>query len=274
MLKRRNRKFPLEKNDNGGGMKKKYFNIFLGITFILFLFSSAGFTQTSEELKNWSKELEELKESQKAIQKDLQQIKNILRSRGLLDEVPPNLFIDISSRPLKGDNNAKLTLMEFSEYQWPFCARYVRETWPQISKEYIETGKVKYLFFDFPLEAIHKNALKAAEASRCADEQGKYWEMHDQLFANQTALESGDLPRYATTLSLDPLKFQDCMESGRYVNEIRKDFIIGQKAGVRGTPTFLIGVSEGETSKVKVLKMIRGAQPYPVFKDALDSLPQ
>jgi len=98
-------------------MRKKYFNIFLGMTFILFLFSSAGFTQTSEELKNLSKELEELKESQKAIQKDLQQIKNILRSRGLLDEVPPNLFIDISGRPLKGDNNAKLTLMEFSEYQ-------------------------------------------------------------------------------------------------------------------------------------------------------------
>jgi protein-disulfide isomerase len=131
---------------------------------------------------------------------------------------------------------------------------------------------VKYLFFDFPLESIHKNALKAAEASRCAGEQGKYWEMHDQLFAHSTALENVDLFRHATTLSLDPLKFQECMDSGRYANEIRKDLMEGQRAGVRGTPSFLIGISEGEASKIKVLKLIRGAQPYPMFKEALDSL--
>jgi protein-disulfide isomerase len=131
---------------------------------------------------------------------------------------------------------------------------------------------VKYLFFDFPLESIHKNALKAAEASRCAGEQGKYWEMHDQLFANYTALETVDLFRHATTLRLDPLKFQECMDSGRYVNEIRKDILEGQKATVRGTPTFCIGVSEGEDTKIKVLKVIRGAKPYIEFKQAFDSL--
>jgi len=131
---------------------------------------------------------------------------------------------------------------------------------------------VKYLFFDFPLESIHKNALKASEASRCAGEQGKYWEMHDQLFVNSTALENVDLFRHATTLSLDPLKFQECVDSGKYTNEIRKDVIIGQKAGVRGTPTFFIGISEQEASKIKILKLIRGAQPYPMFKEALDSL--
>jgi protein-disulfide isomerase len=131
---------------------------------------------------------------------------------------------------------------------------------------------VKYLFFDFPLESIHKNALKAAEASRCAGEQGKYWEMHDQLFANSTALEMADLVRYVTTLNLDLLKFQECMDSGRYANEIRKDLMEGQRAGVRGTPSFLIGISEGEASKIKVLKLIRGAQPYPIFKESLDSL--
>ena len=131
---------------------------------------------------------------------------------------------------------------------------------------------MKFLFFDFPLESIHKNALKAAEASRCAGEQGKYWEMHDQLFANSTALENVDLFRHATTLGLDPLKFQECMDSGKYANEIRKDLMEGQKAGVKGTPSFLIGISEREASKIKVLKLIRGAQPYPMFKEALDSL--
>ena len=132
---------------------------------------------------------------------------------------------------------------------------------------------MKYLFFDFPLESIHKNALKAAEASRCAGEQGKYWEMHDQLFANSTALEMIDLARYATALNLDLIKFQECMDSGRYANEIRKDISEGQKAGVRGTPTFFVGVSEGENTRIKILRVIRGAQPYQNFKEALDSIP-
>ena len=96
--------------------------------------------------------------------------------------------------------------------------------------------------------------------------------MHDQLFANANALETTDLARYATTLSLDLLKFQECLAGGKYANEIRKDISEGQKAGVRGTPTFFIGVSEGESAKIKVLKVIRGAQPYQGFKEALDSI--
>ena len=131
---------------------------------------------------------------------------------------------------------------------------------------------MKYLFFDFPLESIHKKALKAAEASRCAAEQGKYWEMHDQLFANFTALEMADFARHATTLNLDLLKFQECLDSGKYANEIRKDLMDGQRAGVKGTPTFLIGIPEQGSSRMKALKRIRGAQPYPAFKEVLDSI--
>jgi protein-disulfide isomerase len=114
--------------------------------------------------------------------------------------------------------------------------------------------------------------MKASEATRCAGDQGKYWEMHDQLFANSAALETPDLVRYATTLNLDLIKFQECMDSGRYGNEIRKDMIEGQKATVRGTPTFFIGVSEGVETRIKVLKVIRGAKPYTEFKEVLDSL--
>ena len=114
--------------------------------------------------------------------------------------------------------------------------------------------------------------MKAAEASRCAAEQGKYWEMHDQLFANSTALEMVDLVRHATTLNLDLWKFQECMDSGRYANDIRRDISEGQRAGVRGTPTFLIGIPEHGSSRMKALKRIRGAQPYPAFKEVLDSI--
>jgi protein-disulfide isomerase len=128
------------------------------------------------------------------------------------------------------------------------------------------------VFFDFPLESIHKNALKAAEASRCAGEQEKYWEMHDQLFVNNTALAPGDLLRYSQALGLDSQRFQECLESGKYVNEIRKEMSEGQKAGVKGTPTFFIGISNQDGSKVQVLKVIRGAQPFQNFKEVLDSL--
>ena len=122
------------------------------------------------------------------------------------------------------------------------------------------------------MESIHKNALKAAEASRCAGEQGKYWEMHDQLFTNPNALEMGDLFRHSQTLGLNSQRFQECMDAGKYLNEIRKDISEGQRAGVRGTPTFFIGVSEGEDTNVRVLKVIRGAQPYQNFKEVLDSM--
>jgi predicted DsbA family dithiol-disulfide isomerase len=96
--------------------------------------------------------------------------------------------------------------------------------------------------------------------------------MHDQLFANFTALEMADLVRHAATLNLDPLKFQECMDSGRYANDIRRDISEGQRAGVKGTPTFLIGIPDQGSSRIKALKRIRGAQPYPVFKEVLDSI--
>ena len=96
--------------------------------------------------------------------------------------------------------------------------------------------------------------------------------MHGQLFANSAALEMTDLARYATALNLDLTKFQECLSGGKYVNEIRKDISEGQKTGVRGTPTFFIGVPEGENTRIKVLRVIRGAKPYIEFKEVFDSL--
>jgi protein-disulfide isomerase len=93
--------------------------------------------------------------------------------------------VAIGDAPVKGNPNAKLTLIEFSDYQCPFCRRHAENTLPSLDKEYIATGKVRYVFHDFPLEAIHPQAFKAAEAAHCAGEQQKYWEMHGRLFANQ-----------------------------------------------------------------------------------------
>jgi len=141
---------------------------------------------------------------------------------------------------------------------------------PQIEKEYVETGKMKHVFMDFPL-SMHKNAFKASEAGLCAGDQGKFWEMHDKLFANSKALGQEDLVKYAGSLGLDTTTFKDCLKSGIQSEEIKKRMAEGQKVGITGTPAFLIGIT-GPDGKVKAVKKIVGAQPYTAFKDAIEEL--
>ena len=134
----------------------------------------------------------------------------------------------------------------------------------------METGKIKYVFLDFPLESIHKLAFKAAEAANCAGEQGKYWEMHDRLYENQKSLEPWTA--HAEAIGLDMGKFQDCLNGGRYAHEIRKDMAEAQKAGVTGTPAFFLAYTDPSSSKVKTVTGMKGAQPFAAFKAAIDRL--
>lgn len=231
--------------------------------------------QSTDETAGLKKDIEALKEGQQAIQKDLQEIKKLLASRPAAGPAPEqalNALISIDGEPMKGDKNAKLTLVEFSEYQCPFCGRHVRDTFPNIDKEYIQTGKVRYVFRDLPLESIHKNAFKAAEASHCAGEQKKYWEMHDRLFANQNALEPAMLAAHAQAIGLDSKKFQACLDSGKYADQIRKDIAEANKYGITGTPTTVIGMTQPGDTKIKVARVIRGAQGFNAFKAAFDEL--
>ena len=124
---------------------------------------------------------------------------------------------------------------------------------------------------DFPLESIHKQALKLAEIAHCSGEQGKYWEMHSRFFASQTTLKPENWRVYGELVGLEKFSFQQCIDSGRYASEIRKDMAEGQKVGVKSIPTFLLGFTEPD-GKVKAVKMITGAQPYASFKEAMDSL--
>jgi protein-disulfide isomerase len=124
---------------------------------------------------------------------------------------------------------------------------------------------------DFPLE-FHKNAFKAAEAANCAEEQGKFWDMQAKLFENQRALDVSQLPKYAAEIGLDTTKFQACLDSGKYAEKIKKEVEEGQKAGVTGTPAFFLGMTTPNDPKVKIVKTLKGAQPYAKFKEAIDSL--
>jgi protein-disulfide isomerase len=253
-------------------MRTKSVAILSGLIAAGLLAASPGIAQSSDDTQGLKKEIQALKEGQQAIQKDLQEIKKLIAARPAGGGTDPALFAQVSvdGEPFRGDKDAKLTLIEFSEFQCPFCGRHVKDTYPTIEKEYIQTGKVKYVFRDLPLEAIHKNAFKAAEAAHCAGDQKKFWEMHDRLFENQKALTPTDLTAHAQAIGLDAGKFQQCLDSGKFAADIRKDIADANKIGINGTPTTVIGVTQPNDSKIKVLHVIKGAQSLATFKEALD----
>jgi len=164
----------------------------------------------------------------------------------------------IDDDTIKGDANAPVTIVEWSDFECPFCTRFYKETLSQIEENYIRTGKVKFVYRDFPL-SFHANAQKAAEAAECAGEQENFWEMHDLLFENGVSRGTGSFKQYAADLGLDTASFNECLDSGKYASEVQKDFQDGQIAGITGTPGFIInGV------------LVSGAQPFEVFQQIIE----
>jgi len=235
--------------------------------------SAPALSQPYREVEQLKKEVEALKEGQAAIRKDLEELKGLLRGRQAARPAePPASILSVEGATFLGDKNAPLTLVEFFDYQCPFCARHVRETLPQIERDYIKTGKLKYVIRDFPIESIHPQAFKAHEAVRCAGEQQRYWEMHARLLANPQTLSGSGIEGHAKTLGLDVSGFQLCMDSGKHAAAVRVDQAEGGKVGVNGTPSFFLGLTEPNDVKIKTLRTIRGAQPYGAFKEAIDNL--
>src|SRR5262245_44258871 len=150
-----------------------------------------------------SSDVTKLKRDMEAVQRDLQEIKNLLRRAGAMPEEFKSITLGLGDGPFKGASDARVTLVEFTDYQCPFCARHQKETVPQLIDKYVKTGKVKYVVRDFPLESIHPAAVKAAEAPHCAGDSGKYWEMQERLFANPKSMAPDDLVAHAQALGLD-----------------------------------------------------------------------
>lgn len=177
--------------------------------------------------------------------------------------------LDIAGAPALGPVTATLTMVEFSDFECPFCGRYQRETFPQLKAEYIDSGKIRYVFRHFPLTQIHPRAMKSAEAAECAHRQGKFWPMHDRLFANQQALADDTLVAHAQAVGLNMAAFQQCF-GGQAQAKIRQDLDEGAGGGVSGTPGFFLAEA-AKDGKVRVLSRIVGAQPYANFKSAIDA---
>lgn len=160
---------------------------------------------------------------------------------------------------VKGDPKAPVTIIEFSDYECPFCARFYSQTYLQIEEQYIKTGKVKLIYRDFPL-SFHAQAQKAAEAAECAGEQGKYYEMHNKLFEEGVQGGVASFKQFAKDLSLSTTKFNDCLDKGKMAAEVQKDFLDGQRAGIQGTPGFFVNG-----------QLISGAQPFSVFQQVIEA---
>jgi protein-disulfide isomerase len=169
----------------------------------------------------------------------------------------PTVDVSIDDDESVGDENAPVTIVEFTDYECAFCFRYYEQIYPQIHQKYVETGKVRYVVRDFPIE-FHPQAQKAAEAAECAGEQGNYWEMHYMLFENQANLSIDNYKEWAREIGLDGARFDQCLDSGAMAEEIKIDVADGISYGVRGTPVFFING-----------KMLSGAQPFAAFDAAI-----
>lgn len=166
----------------------------------------------------------------------------------------------------KGSKDAPIVVVEFSDFQCPFCAKFYSQTLSQIEKDYVETGKIQFVYRDYPLSNIHPYAQKAAESAECARDQGKFWEYHNLLFENQAVLSDSSLKQFASDLGLDSTQFNECLDSDKYYDETQKDLKDGTTIGIRGTPGFAVG-KRGEKAQ-----FISGARPYSSFKEVFDSL--
>ena len=177
-------------------------------------------------------------------------------------------IVPLGDASIKGDPDAPITIVEYSDYQCPFCARYFQQTWPQLLQNFVETGQVRYVFKDFPLTSIHPQAVKAAEAARCARDVGgddAFWYMHDRLFSGQEEWSgnpnaAGVFKGYATQLELDEAAFGECLDSGRYEAAVAADLREGAGFGVSGTPAFFVN---GQP--------VEGAVPYEVFEQLIQA---
>lgn len=194
-------------------------------------------------------------------------------------EDPGPVKVSLDDDPVLGSKDAKVTLVEFSDYECPFCKRHFDQTLPQLKKDYIDAGKVKLVYRDFPLSFHDPMATTEAIAANCAREQGgdaTYFKYHDEIFkrttSNGNGLTKDDLYKITDDLNLNSSNFKACLDSEKYKDEVQKDITDGSRAGVSGTPGFIVGKTTSG-SEIEGIKIV-GAQPFSSFKTQIDKLLQ
>jgi protein-disulfide isomerase len=208
------------------------------------------------------------------ILKELRQIRQLMEKQQAKpgqpqEEAPTRAKItDLSGVSMLGSKAAPITIVEYTDYQCPFCQRFHVTAFSELKKAYIDTGKVRFFSKDMPLD-FHPNAMRAAMAARCAGEQGKFWELRDTMGANPNSLDLEHIVGFAADLKMDTNALRACIDSGKYKERVQNDVLEAMKIGANGTPTFIIGKSVGEGVDGE---LVVGALPFQMFDLKLKDL--
>jgi len=248
---------------------------------LVVVLGGAPTAQTPADYQALRKEMDLMRERIAQLQKEIDALKARPQTTAAPAAVPgtaqpaiqpvTNVTMNLSRAPFRGSPASKVIMVEVSDFECPFCGRYARDTGPQVLKQYADTNKIGYAFVHLPL-AIHKFAPKASEAAACAGDQGKFWEMHDVLFARQgTALAPAYLPGKGDQIpGLNKAAYSSCLESSKHEAYIKSDMTMVAPYGIRGTPAFFIGSMDPKTKMFTANVRIIGAKPLAVFQQALD----
>jgi protein-disulfide isomerase len=189
----------------------------------------------------------------------------------VLDAVRGTATLDVTGDPALGPDDAVVTLVEFSDYECPFCIRHFVQTMPEIVSKYLRSGQIRYVFKDLPIDQLHPEAIRAHEAARCAGEQDKFWEMHGRMFSPAGSHTTAALEQHATDAGVSLDAFRACMSSGRHTDAIRASVARASELGANGTPAFFIGLRDPQTNRVRLTQAISGAHPFAEFEKAIDA---
>lgn len=237
-----------------------------------------GFVHAAEsELEALRRDVRELRTMLEAQQAILNELKSGLarlettaaQGRRRAPEPAREVTVSVEGQPFKGRPDAPVTVVEFSDFQCPYCGRFFRDVLPAVERELIATGKVKFVYRDYPLPS-HAHARRAAYAAGCAGRQGKFWPMHDWLFVHQTELGAAAVKKAGGEVGLDAAAYEACLQAEGPKAEVDRDFRDGQKAGLRGTPSFVIGRTTPDQTVTG--QMVMGSQSLESLRAQVDAL--
>lgn len=208
------------------------------------------------------------------ILEELRQIRQLLEKQGENNKGPgtsaaPKARLHLEGAPMLGSKDAPVTMVEFTDYQCPFCQRFHMQVFGLLKKDFIDTGKVRFFSRDLPIDSLHPNATRAAQAARCAGDQGQFWQLRDMMATHPEALDLESLVTDASVLKMNKDEFRGCVEKGKYKEAVQSDLLEAMKIGADGTPAFVVGKSTPDGVDGD---MVVGAQPYAVFAEKFKQL--
>ena len=232
--------------------------------------AAASQPDKKDELATLKDQVAQLNAQQLQILASLDELKKMVKGPGQPELKPPPTM-SVAGELYKGEPAARVAIIEYADFQCPFCRRFESQVYPNIRDRYIQTGKLKYFHRDMPL-VFHQGAMPAARAVHCASEQGKFWEMHDSLLGDAASLTPADIDDRAGKLGMNVSELDKCISSDRFADIIQRGITEASTMQISGTPTFIIGTLDAQGNLMSVKKTVVGASPFEAFKAAIDPL--